>query len=203
VDQFTEYGTLFGAAQTAFQKVENKAERTHVQTVQCQEAFAALEARMRFFRDRWHKMPPLTLTDWTELGYAVKDDRPSVIPAPEDVPQASLTSVGAPHVLLATLGPLPGTQALTGDSDYGYALFVGVMPPGGATLEQAASVKHYLMTPPLNGQGLRHYRFTRRKHERITFDAEDAGMTAWVCARYENQKGWEGGWGPPVSCVIP
>jgi hypothetical protein len=202
-EQFTEYGTLFGAAQAAFQKVQNKAERTHVQTVQCQEAFAALEAKMRFIRDRWHKIPPLTQEDWAALGYAAKDDRPSVIPAPGDVPQVSLSPVGAPHVLLATLEPLPGTQVLTGKSDYGYAVFVGVMPPGGATLEQAASVKHYLQTPPLDGKPLQHHRFTLRKHEPITFDAEDAGMTAWVCARYENQKGWIGNWGPPVSRVIP
>ncbi|MDR1930284.1 MAG: hypothetical protein LBQ44_06590, partial [Treponema sp.] len=80
---------------------------------------------------------------------------------------------------------------------------VGIMPPGGATLEQAASVKHYLMAPPEDGEGLRHYRFTRRKRERIEFDAAESGMTAWVCCRYENQKGWTGRWGPPVSAVIP
>jgi hypothetical protein len=111
--------------------------------------------------------------------------------------------MGAPRVLLATLGPMPGTRALDNGSDYGYAIFVGIMPQGGATLEQAASVKHYLMTPPGDGKGLQHYRFTRRKTERVTFEAEDEGMTAYVCCRYENQKGWEGNWGPVASAIIP
>jgi hypothetical protein len=35
------------------------------------------------------------------------------------------------------------------------------------------------------------------------FDAEDAGMTAYVCIRYENRKGEAGQWGPVASAVIP
>jgi hypothetical protein len=77
------------------------------------------------------------------------------------------------------------------------------MPPGGATLEQAASEKHYLMKPPVDGKGLTHYRFTRRRKEKLLFDAEDSGLTVYVCCRYENQKGDEGQWGPVVSSIIP
>jgi hypothetical protein len=98
---------------------------------------------------------------------------------------------------------MPGTLELAPASDYGYAVYVGIMPPGGATLEQAASEKHYLQTPPKDGKGLLHYRFTRRRKEKILFDAEDAGMTAYVCCRYENRKGEAGQWGPLVSAVIP
>jgi hypothetical protein len=77
------------------------------------------------------------------------------------------------------------------------------MPQGGATLEQAASVKHYLMKEPFSGDELLHYRFTRRKKEPVGFDAGESGMTAYFCARYENQKGEFGQWGPVVSAVIP
>jgi hypothetical protein len=77
------------------------------------------------------------------------------------------------------------------------------MPQGGATLEQAASVKHYLMKEPLSGDELLHYRFTRRKKELVDFDASESGMTAYFCARYENQKGQFGVWGPVVSAIIP
>jgi hypothetical protein len=59
------------------------------------------------------------------------------------------------------------------------------------------------MKVPADGKGLRHYRFTRRRKEKILFDSEDAGMTVWVCCRYENQKGEVGQWGPAVSAVIP
>ncbi|MDR2021339.1 MAG: hypothetical protein LBQ14_11310, partial [Treponema sp.] len=89
-------------------------------------------------------------------------------------------------------------------SDYGYAIYMGIMPPGGATLEQAASKKRYLREPPKDGEGLRHYRFTRRRKEKIIFDAEDAGMTVYICCRYENAKGEAGKqWGSVVSGIIP
>ena len=72
-----------------------------------------------------------------------------------------------------------GTQELDPAGDYGYAIYAGTMPPGRATLEQAASEKHYLMKPPTDGKGLLHLRFTRRKKEKLIFDAEDGGMTVY------------------------
>jgi hypothetical protein len=59
------------------------------------------------------------------------------------------------------------------------------------------------MKVPADGRGLRHYRFTRRRREKLLLDAEDAGMTAYVCCRYENAKGDVGQWGPVASAVIP
>ena len=116
---------------------------------------------------------------------------------------ASLSYPGGPHAMMVHLGPLPGAQELDPRSDYGYAIYMGIMPPGGATLEQAASKKHYLMAPPTDGEGLTHVRFTRRKKEKLVFDAEDAGMTVYICVRYENQKGEVGQWGPVTSFIIP
>jgi hypothetical protein len=63
------------------------------------------------------------------------------------------------------------------------------MPQGGASLEQAASVKHYLMKEPLSGDELLHYRFARRKKELVDFDAAESGMTAYFCAHCEKPKG--------------
>jgi hypothetical protein len=200
---FTDLGLLYAAAQELLQKASDDAERTHVITVQVQEAFKALCAKMRFFRDRYFKSPPLTLGDWIALGFREKDNHPTPIPPPDGTPMASLSYPGGPHVMAAHLGPLPGTEELNPASDYGYAVYVGIMPPGGATLEEAASEKHYLMKAPKDGKGLQHYRFTRRRKEKIVFDAEDAGKTAYVCARYENGKGETGLWGPVVSIIIP
>jgi hypothetical protein len=70
-------------------------------------------------------------------------------------------------------------------------------------LEQAASVRHYLMKPPLDGEDLLHYKFTRRKTEPVGFNAEESGMTAYFCARYENGKGEADEWGSVASEVIP
>jgi hypothetical protein len=49
------------------------------------------------------------------------------------------------------LAPFPGTEPPDSRGDYGCALYRGIMPQGGATLEQAASIKHYLMKEPLSG----------------------------------------------------
>jgi hypothetical protein len=50
---------------------------------------------------------------------------------------------------------------------------------------------------------LTQHRFTRRKKELVDFDASESGMTAYFCARYENQKGQHGVWGAVVSAIIP
>ena len=201
--EYAELETLFNGAQSLLQKAQNEAERTHVITVECQAAFKALAGKMRFFRDRYFKVPPLTEGDWAALGFKAKDPHPTPTPAPDGVPAVSLSYPGGPHAITVHLGPMPGTQELDPASDYGYAIYVGIMPPGGATLEQAASDKHYLMKPPLDGKGLLHLRFTRRRKEKLIFDAEDGGMTVYVCCRYENQKGEVGQWGPVVSAIIP
>jgi hypothetical protein len=201
--EFTELGLLFATAQELLQKASDDAERTHVVTVQVQEAFKALGAKMRFFRDRYFKLPPLSPADWAALGFRERDTERTKIPPPDGTPAVSLSYPGGPHVVTAHLGSLPGTEELNPASDYGYAVYVGIMPPGGATLEEAASKKHYLMKPPLDGDELQHHRFTRRRKEKIVFDAEDAGKTAYVCARYENGKGETGLWGPVVSIIIP
>jgi hypothetical protein len=200
-EEFGELGDLCSSAESILWKALDEAERSHVITVQCREAFKSLTVKMRFVRDRRFKIPPLTSADWASLGFRDKDN-PSPIPAPDGVPLATLSYPGGPHTLTARLGPLPGTQDLDSRGDYGYAVYIGIMPPGGATLEQAASKKHYLMEPPKDGEGLPH-RFTRRRKETLVFDAEEAGMTVYVCCRYENAKGEAGNWGPVVSAVIP
>jgi hypothetical protein len=68
-DQFTELQGLCDAADALLQKAQDEAERTHVITVECQAAFAALSAKMRYFRDRFFKVPPLTEGDWAALSY--------------------------------------------------------------------------------------------------------------------------------------
>jgi hypothetical protein len=37
----------------------------------------------------------------------------------------------------------------------------------------------------------------------VDFDAAESGMTAYFCARYENQKGQYGTWGAVVLAIIP
>jgi hypothetical protein len=58
--------------QDLFQQAQDEAERTHVITVECQAAFKALMAKMRFFKDRYFKMPPRTEGDWAALGFRAR-----------------------------------------------------------------------------------------------------------------------------------
>jgi hypothetical protein len=202
-EQIVEYRRLYTLAEEALRRVSNLAERTHVLVIICTEMFAALKQKMRFFRNVYFKMPPLDLTDWAALGFRERRGRGAPGSAPEGAPVVTLDYRGRSHLLLVRLAPLPGTPAPGEGNEYEYAVYAGVMPPGGATLEQAAGVRHYLMAPPADGEGLRHRLFTRRKTAHVTFDAEEAGMTAWVCCRYESRTRPPGPWGPPASAVIP
>jgi hypothetical protein len=202
-ERFTELTGLFEAARILLRRTGDETERTRVVTVKCRAAFKALAAEMRFFRDRYFKLPPLSEGDWAALGFRQKAPRPAPAAAPEGVPAASLSYPGGPHAVTIYLGPMAGTAEPDPRSDYGYSIYMGIMPPGGATLEQAASEKHYLMKPPADGKGLWRLRFTRRRKEKIIFDSEDAGMTVYICCRYENRKGETGQWGPVTYAIIP
>jgi hypothetical protein len=84
----------------------------------------------------------LAMVNW--VTYMTADRRTAWgIPAPEYT--ALVTLRGAAEALL------PGTGELDPAGDYGYVIYLGIMPPGGATLEQAASTKHYLREPPRTG----------------------------------------------------
>jgi hypothetical protein len=190
------------ASRTILDKVKS-GERTPTDIVLCNEAFSGMETEARFIKKHYLLAPPLTLADLADLLLPQPDGTHTPVPPPAGQPVLTVTYPGGPHLLLVHLAPLPGTELPDNRGDYGYALYRGIMPQGRATLEQAASVKHYLMTEPKDGEELLHYRFTRRKKELVAFDAAESGMTAWFCARYENGKGEAGKWGPMVSAVIP
>ena len=190
------------AAETILDKVKS-GERTAADVVQCNMVFKDMEAEARFIKKHFLLVPPLTLADFPALLLPLPDETHTPVPPPAGQPALTITYPGGPHVLLVHLGPLPGTEPPDSRGDYGYALYKGVMPQGGAALEQAASVKHYLMKEPLSGDELLHYRFTRRKKETVGFDASESGMTAFFCARYENQKGEHGAWGAVAPAIIP
>jgi hypothetical protein len=77
------------------------------------------------------------------------------------------------------------------------------MPPGGATLEEAAGDNRYLTKAAVTGDELPHSRFTRRRRIVIEFNAADSGKTVYFSIRFENAKGDKGPWGPVFSAVIP
>jgi hypothetical protein len=201
-DRFGELENLHTAAQALLRKSADRAERTAVVTVRVEAAFRAMKGLMRFFKNHYFLLPPLDESDLASLGLRPKRP-PGPVPVPGGAPAASLSYPGGPHAVTAHLGPMAGTADPDPRGGWGCELYLGIMPPGGATLEQAASGKHYLREPPKSGEGLGFFSFTRRRKERILFDTEDAGMTAYVCCRYGNRRGKRGDWGPVASVVIP
>ncbi|MDR3198590.1 MAG: hypothetical protein LBU34_12050 [Planctomycetaceae bacterium] len=189
-------------AETILDKVKS-GERTSIDVVQCNVVFKNMETEARFIKKHYLLMPPLTPADFPALLLPLPDETHSPIGPPTGQPALTVTYSGGPHLLTVHLAPLAGTEPPNKRGDYGYALYRGIMPKGGATLEQAAGIKHYLLKEPLSGDELLHYRFTRRKKEHVNFDADESGMTVYFCARYENQKGEHGAWGPVAAAIIP
>ena len=116
--------------ETRLIKAQDEVERTHVITVECQAAFKALTVKVRFFRDRYFKIPPLTEGDWAALGFT---ERPASLAGTGSrrgsrrVPQLPWRPPSRDH---GSSGAMLGTQELDPASDYGYAIYVGIIPPG-------------------------------------------------------------------------
>jgi hypothetical protein len=176
--------------------------RTVVITAQAKTAFAALTEKMRFFKSHYFVLPPLTDTDLIFLGLKPHDAKPTPIPPPADQAEADVRYPGA-HMLELHLRPVDAASPDPHRSDYGFRVYFGILPPGGASVEAATSSKRELMKAPISGDELPHSHFTRRKRERLDFSQEERGKTIYFRVRYENAKGEPGPWGPIFSAVIP
>jgi hypothetical protein len=176
-------------------------DRTAVITANCQEAFAALVAFMRNLKARKFFSPPMTNGDIVEMELKPKDTTKTPVPQPTGQATGSVTYPG-PHLMMVHIQLLEGT-IVDPRADYGYRIYWGILPQGGASLEQAAGPRRYLTKPPVLGQDLPNSRFTKRKKELFDFPADDSGKTVYFCVRLENSKGNAGPWGPVFSAIIP
>jgi hypothetical protein len=162
----------------------------------------ALEAACRSYVQAFlaHN-PSLSDAQREELGITVRDKTPTSIPDPTGQAEADVTFPG-PHLIeLQKIRKLSG-GADDSRSDYGVRIYYGLMPPGGASVEQATGKDRLLMKVPTSGTELPHSIFTREKKSLFDFDGF-SGMTAFFCLRYENSKGKAGPWGPFLQGIIP
>jgi hypothetical protein len=176
--------------------------RTPIATAQCKAAFEALVEKMRLIKSHYFLVPPLDDTGFVALGLKPKDAAHTPVPPPSAQAEADITRPGV-HLIELHLRPLAGTTPDPHHSDYGFRVYYGILPPGGASVEAALSPKRELVKAPVSGEELPHSRFTRRKREMFDFAAEDSGKTVYFCVRYENAKGEPGPWGPLFSSVVP
>ena len=189
-DRFTEAKAAYEAAAAS--------ERTQVLTARINEAFAKLEACMRDMKDRYFKTPPLLNEDLISLLLKPRDGVMTTVPRPRSHPLIILSYEGYNSVVLNISVMLGENVPL----DSHVEVFRGVMPQGGATLEEAAGPKRYLMRPPSSGEDLFKLIDTKRKRETIGFPPEEGGKVAYFCARYVNEKGEAGPWGPVAGAII-
>jgi hypothetical protein len=196
--EIAELRTLTAAANGAFSQAKSS-ERNPAVTAACKAAFEGLIEKMQCIKSRYFISPPLTDTDFISLELKPCG---TTLPMPTAQAEADISCPGV-HLLLLHLRPVSGSSLDLYQSDYGYHIYWGVMPQGGATVEAAMSPKRELMQAPPIGSYLPNSRFTRRKNELFEFDAEDSGKTVYFCVRYENAKGDSGPWGPMFQAVIP
>jgi hypothetical protein len=199
--EVTALKTLTTAAEAALAANQPPA-RSTLTAKQCDVAFQALTDKMRFLKAHYFLLPPLTETDIVSLGLKPKDTKPTPVPPPAAQAEAEISYFAA-HQLELHLHREPDAPPDPHDSDYGYRIYYGIYPPGGASLEAATSEKRELLKIPATGKELPHSRFTRRHIERFDFEQEDSGKTAYFSIRFENAKGEPGPWGPVFHAVIP
>jgi hypothetical protein len=199
--EVTELTALTVAADTALTQAMSSS-RTPVITAQCKAAFEALVEKMRFIKSRYFLSPPLTDSDFISLELKPKDTAKTPVPPPAGQAEADISRPGV-HLLELHFRPIAGSPPDPHRSDYGYRVYYGIMPPGGAAVEAATGAKRELMKAPASGNELPHSKFTRRKKELFDFSQEDSGKTVYFCIRYENAKGESGPWGPMFYSVIP
>ena len=199
-DAFMQLGTVFATAQADLALAVKEETRTAVVNQNVRDSFAALINLMRDIKKRYYFVPPLTNGDLVSLGLNVPDTIRTEVNPPTAQAGADITRPGE-GLLLLHLKQLAGT---INDSraEYGCRVYWGIMPPGGATIEQATGPNHYLMKVPDNTTVLPNSVFTRRKTHLFEFTG-DSGSTAYFRIRYENGKGNSGPWGPMFSAVVP
>jgi hypothetical protein len=183
--QFDELSDLFDAAQVLLWKTTDKSERTPVIIAKCRAAFAALKAKMRFFRDRYFKMPPLSPGDWAALGFRAKDSHPtpSGDPTAEVMVETFLVGRHELGMRIMYVSGDPGDRA-----NKGYRIWYKTVAPG--------------EIPPTNPEQLTKSFYIRRKKGVVQFDFGDSGKTVYIAVQVENN-GRKGPWGPMVTAVIP
>jgi hypothetical protein len=182
--QFTELETLFTAAEALLEQARSS-ERTPVVTEQCREAFAALTAKMRFFKSHYFLVPLLASADLVDLGLKPHDTHPTPSGKPVALVRAD-PYLWAPRELWLRIGYVFGDPE--DKANKGYRIWYKVVPAGAA--------------PVTDTEELDKSFYTRRKRDLLTFGYEDYGKTVYIAVQVENN-GIKGNWGPMIWATVP
>jgi hypothetical protein len=139
--EVTAFQTLVGETVIIFEQAQSSA-RTSVITAECKATFDTLTAKMRFLKGRYFLTPPLTDADYISLELQPKDTTHTPIPPPTAQAEVDITH---PGVHLLELHPVSGAPPDPYRADYGYRIYYGVLPPGGAAVEATIGTKRELL----------------------------------------------------------
>ena len=196
----TDIGNLISASQAALTKVQDKASRTHVDSVACNAAFKALADGMRLLKNNYFNHPPRTEEELAMLELSVRNS-PSAIPPPLNQVAGKTRPLGD-HLLEALLEIIGDLVKDADASDYGYRVYVAVEDPAAAA-GAVGKYGKYLPAAPQSGADFNWSFFTHRKRDVFDFDERDRGKKVWFIVHLENAKGERGTWGPLFWTVIP
>jgi hypothetical protein len=163
------------------------ASRSPVTTAACQAAFDALEAKMRFIKDRYFKVPPLTAADLRSLLLHEKKE-----PAPVGKPsaQATATTIPAgPGRILLKIQFISDVLYDAAAANYGVSVFARVLSAGEPI--------------PTAIEGFERLRFVRRKNEVVVRPESERGMRICFYFVVEAPSGDQGDPGPIIWTIIP
>jgi hypothetical protein len=192
--QVTEFVILFDAAQDILLKASSESERTKVVTAQCNAAFKALTARMRYLKNHFFLVPPLSEMDIIALGLKPEDTTRTPIPPPKAEAAADVGLVDAHLIELRDFRPRL-EHSPDPRSDHAVDIHMGIVGGVGPYAIDAPP-------DPQQGSRLPFARTTRRRRER--FDLEgNSGKTAWISLAYRNEKNEVGPFCPAFSIIIP
>jgi hypothetical protein len=192
--QITEFVTLFDAAQDILLKASSESERTRVVTAQCNAAFKALTAKMRYLKKHFFLVPPLSQMDLVSLGLKPEDPIHTPIPPPNGQVTADASYPAAHMIELSNFRPL-GTPSSDPRSNDAVDIHIGIVGGIGPYAIDAPP-------DPKKGSLLPFARTTRRRWER--FDLEgNSGKTIWFSLAYRNGKGDVGPFCSAFSTIIP
>lgn len=188
-----------GSWQTAFS--EAKMDPTNVKKKERARVQESSTAVVRVFVNDYLRRDPVTEEQRDQLGVRTPKKKRSKVPIPKAQCIGEVFTEGL-HMVFVNL--VAYIQALTDDerAAFGVRIYYGLMPPGGANIEQAAGPHHLLMHVPTVGEDLSLSRFTHKQKNNV-FDFNGfSGMTAYFCCRFENGRGDVGPFGPIFSIIV-
>jgi hypothetical protein len=161
------------------------------------ETFGKLENTMTYIKDHWLNMPPLTKTEWTEIGLDPPDETNTPTPEPT-VPAGfdiEYSASGLVHVTkIHPLGSGPFNKKQYNIAEVRFGL------GGEPTPDRPLRFTDKLV--PVSGDVLPHGELTRRAAHKLVLPNEK-GNVLYIAVRYLSTTLRPGPWSDVVKIVIP